>query len=147
MMIELLDYGPGQPDGLIPGAGTLTKIIEAMGQEEASYITLQVFLTFAGAGGTTIDVYLQTSLDNGQSWWDVIHLGVLAATVEKAASIRKYIAQSAPARLAAVDGTLALDTVYDGFFGQTWRIKYVIVGTYAADNTFRTNIFVEKLRS
>src|SRR5215208_4353107 len=135
---QVKSYGTGLPDGNIPAAGTVTHADIILGNPEIDYIALQLVLGFTTAGGTTIKLYLQTSFDNGATWWDVICIFGGVATITKAAAIKRGIASAV--RTAAVDGTLADDTIFDGFFGSKWRVKQVIAGAYAADNTFK--IFV-----
>src|SRR5262249_46594568 len=88
-----------------------------------------------GSGGTTADVYIQTSFDGGVTWSDAIHFAQLAL-----ASAR-FIAAVGQAGLgpavAGTDGTLAVNTVTAGMFGSLWRVKYVTVGTYAGNTTLR----------
>jgi hypothetical protein len=147
MQLNVVQYGTGRKDGVIPAAGTYTITVpfEAIGQEEISYIAMQAFLDFVGAGGTSIDAFLQTSIDNGAKWRDVMNLQVLAADVEKADAINKYIAATLVS--AASDGALAANTKVNGLFGNKWRVKLIIVGAYAADNFYTLDLHIQKLRS
>lgn len=138
-------YGPTSPTS-IPAAGQLTFEDEFLGfgQQEVDYITMQVFLDFVTAGGTSIDAFLQTSFDDGITWRDVANLQVLAADVVKVAAINKYIA--AAVLTAASDGALAINTIVNGVFGSRWRVRLIIAGAYAADNIYRLHVSGQKVR-
>lgn len=122
-----------------PAAGTVTQeITQHMGQGKTkSYVGVQSNL-LTPAGGTSIKVYLQTSFDDGVTWWDVACHAFLVAALVKASALSNAVA--AAVRTAAVDGTLADDTIFNGFFGLRWRLKVVTVGNYTGTSVFRVNI-------
>lgn len=83
-----------------------------------------------GAGGTDAIARVQTSVDGGLSWIDIVSLGFLTAASTKVSAVTTRIA---PAAQAAVytDGTLAVNTVIQGVLGDRLRLKYVTTGTYS----------------
>jgi len=89
-----------------------------------------------GSGGTTVNAYLQTSFDGGQTWCDVISFTQFALA---SARIVTNVVQAAVAPAAATDGTLAAASA-NALFGGWWRVKYVVVGAYAA-TTLRIDAF------
>ena len=61
------------------GAGTYTSD-EVSIQYGADVLAVQAVFTRAG-GGTTTDVFIQTSLDNGSTWIDIIQFALTTTTV------------------------------------------------------------------
>jgi len=90
--------------------------------------TLQATFTNQG-GGTSVTAYVQTSIDGGSNYFDIacFHFtatGNVIATVDGRKSI------TAPANL--TDGSLADNTVQEGFLGAQFRVKVTSVGTFTA---------------
>lgn len=139
----VVSYGPTNP---IPAAGTviLTDPFIGVGADELTYISMQVFFDVTTAGGTSINAYLQTTVDDGLIWQDVCDLQILAADVTKMGASSIYTA--VVVRTAASDGALAADTCASALFGTKWRMKLVIVGAYNADNIYRLHVDWQKLR-
>lgn len=90
------------------------------------------------SGGTTVDAYLQTSIDNGATWIDVAQFHFATA-----AGIRVYNLNSQTPVTAAytpTDGSLAANTSKDGILGNQLRVKYVTTGTYGGASTLSIDI-------
>ncbi len=90
-----------------------------------------------GSGGTSAKFYLQTSVDGGNTWYDV------AALAHTTASLRRIISIDAVAGgsvSTALDGALTDNTKIDGLVGDRLRIKYTTVGTYADDTTCKIDL-------
>lgn len=82
-----------------------------------------------GSGGTTIRVYLQTTLDQGTTpidIWSCLFGVVSEVAVENFSALTPKTTQVTP-----TDGTLADDTAIDGVLGDSFRLKVVSTGTYA----------------
>lgn len=94
-------------------------------------ITAQATFTF-GSGGTTVKAYLQTSVDNGDTWFDIISFAFAGTTIKTLYNL----SGNTPKTTAVVptDGTLTDNTSIDGLIGSLLRIKYVTTGTYASTN-------------
>lgn len=91
-----------------------------------------------GSGGTTIDAYVQTSLDAGVSWADVcnFHFTTAAANlIFNLSALTPVTTQYTP-----LDGTITNNTAKDGVLGSLWRVKYKSTGTYTGDNVLRVDI-------
>lgn len=89
--------------------------------------SLQARLSSA-AGGTSISVYIQTSLDQGQSWFDVACVGFTnTAGVQtlNVSGLDKAV-PAAPSNLALAPGT-----VVDGPLGDRLQAIVVSTGTYS----------------
>lgn len=114
-------------DFQVTTAGTQTGAVQT-GFSGIDAASLQVRLGY-GSGGTTIRVYLQTSLDQGQTWIDIA--AVLFTTaggvqVVNLSGLDKLTAWTTP-----TDGALADNTVLDGVLGDQLRAKIITTGTYA----------------
>lgn len=154
-MIEPVNYRNGN---LIPAAGTViigqggvaavsgaNDPFLAFGTQEPDYIAMQVAMTF-GAGGVSIDAYLQTTFDDGLTWIDIINLQVLAASVRKVAAVNKFLVAGTAGLVTVTDGALGANTVVNGTIGQKFRLKLILVGTYDAASTYRVNVIAQKIR-
>jgi hypothetical protein len=120
------------------GAGTYTSDGVSIPMA-ASVIACQA--TFArGGGGTTTDVFLQTSLDNGSTWVDIAQFALATTTVTKISALRPYIAMAA--NVTPTDGALSDNTILDGLIGDRLRVKTVVVGTYSGTSTLAVNICI-----
>ncbi|QAY96704.1 hypothetical protein CWB41_13990 [Methylovirgula ligni] len=80
-----------------------------------------------GSGGTSVTVYFQTSLDQGQTPIDIWALqftttpGTLAVNLDTAAL---------NAAITPTDGTLTAGDIVNGILGDRVRAKVVVVGEY-----------------
>jgi len=77
----------------------------------------------------TLNVYVQTSVDDGTTWRDVISFD--QATVSNITKFAQVSAKTAgaAATLATSDAALAAATTVQGPFGSRVRLKYVVGGT------------------
>jgi hypothetical protein len=112
----------------VPAAGTYLGPVVRL-DPAISYLVVEAQLVY-GSGGTTIDVYVQTSVDGGASWIDVMNFHMTTASFAKASAVVATTALAAGA--AVTDGSLASGTILSGLIGDRVRTKTVIVGTYAA---------------
>ncbi len=93
------------------------------------------FVRTAGAG--PLDVFLQTSLDEGLTWSDVAHLRYAAASRRSWVMLSNFVTFGA-AVLACGDGTLAVDTRLSGVVADLFRIRMDVVAGY--DATLRLDL-------
>ena len=101
-------------------------------------LSLQAQANFVyGSGGTTADVYVQTSFDGGATWADVMNFHFTTANLREVGAVNR---QTAVVPVAATDGSLASNTKNDGVFGTLWRVKLVTVGTYAGNTTVTVTV-------
>jgi hypothetical protein len=75
-----------------------------------------------GSGGTSVDVYLQTTHD-GANWRDIGHFGQLTTS-----TVRDIW------RASSSDSVLDADIQNPAPPLSWWRVRYVVVGTYAGTN-------------
>lgn len=98
----------------------------------ARYLVAQATFLY-GAGGTNATAYVQTSLDAGLSWIDLIAFQFTTSAGVKVASVTidaTTFAASAYVPLVPTDGTLTANTCVQGIIGDRFRLKYVTTGTY-----------------
>lgn len=92
---------------------------------------LVIQANFVGAsGGTSVDAYVQTSVDGGQTWTDIANFHFLTTPARKLFNLNgrtPVTTQATP-----TDGSLAANTAVDGLLGPQYRVKYTSVGVYSA---------------
>jgi len=97
-------------------------------------LSVQAVFTRAG-GGTTCDVFIQTSLDDGTTWVDIAQFAFTTTTATRIHGVRSAIALAA--NVTPTDGSLADNTILDGLMGDRVRCKYVTVGTYTGASSIK----------
>lgn len=104
------------------------------------YLAVQAIFLY-GAGGTTTDAYIQTSLDLGVNWIDVMNFHFTTAALSKVSAVVNSTALAAGATPA--DGALANNTILSGLLGDRIRVKYVTVGTYTGATSLALDAIVK----
>lgn len=105
----------------------------------SKYDAITIIGTLTGATGGALDVYLQTSYDDGTVWYDYIHFAQVADGAAAATFSVGIPAAGVTALTAVGKGTvgtpavaLAANTVVGGVWGDKMRAVYVAgVGTSA----------------
>jgi hypothetical protein len=109
-------------------AGVANTVVDiGMMPPGTKHISIHSNFTY-GSGGTTAKFYLQSSIDGGTTWFDVVALAHTTASLRRGISIALDVAG---ALVTATDTTLADNTKIDGIAGDRMRLKYTTVGTYA----------------
>ena len=93
------------------------------------YLTAEAVFLY-GADGTSVKAYVQTSLDGGDSWIDIMSFAFTTSAATKVSATTTGIAPASQA-LAPSDGSLADNTIIQGVLGDRIRLKYVTTGTYS----------------
>lgn len=114
--------------GTSPSSATTSAGTKIAGSLEACE-SLTIVATLTGATGGTLDVYLQTSFDQGTTWYDFAHFAQVAGA---AAAITKHWhvgrqVQSATGATTIGSGTspaLAANTILGGGWGDMMRVVY-----------------------
>jgi len=95
-----------------------------------------------GGGGTTIDVFIQTSFDNETTWIDIMHFDFLVTAGTRIMKVREETAIVAD--VTPTDGTGPADgTAISGIIGDHVRARIVTTGTYTATTTIDVWLRIE----
>ena len=91
-----------------------------------------------GSGGTSVAAYVQTSLDQGQSWIDIASFHFTTADSKKVVNLDS--GADSGSFVTTSDGELdggeaGTDGAVDGILGDRLRVKIDTVGAYAGDTT------------
>lgn len=116
-------------------AGTTTAVKDGFGDVTALTVTGQ--FTRIG-GGATVDVWVQTSIDQGLTWIDIANFHWTVASAAVAVNVSGLVSITAP--VAITDGALAANTVREGILGDRFRTKITSTGTYDAGSRVAINI-------
>lgn len=114
------------------------------GQSLPSGALLQGNFTY-GSGGTSVDAWVQTSIDGGGTWTDVANFHFTTASARFLYNLCSSTAVSAS--YVPTDGSLAANTAKDGLIGNLWRVKWTSVGTYAGNTTLRVDMISDGITS
>lgn len=126
---------------LLPSTGITANVAPtatpAVPIPNAEYLAVQATLTVASGGGT-IDVYVQTSLDGGVTWIDIMNFHFTTSTATKVSAVVTTTALAAA--VTPSDGSLASGTILSGLLGGYLRAKYTSGGTaYGAGTTLQVD--------
>lgn len=119
---------PALTIGAAVGVTTTTPVTGLVGMN--SLIVQCLFLY--GAGGTNVNAYIQTSLDGGTTWFDVMNFLHTTAALTRANAVTMNVSNGASpfAPIALTDGAMTSNTSTQGILGDRVRLKYVTTGTY-----------------
>ncbi len=106
-------------------AATATTPIK--GLRAMNYLAVEAIFLY-GAGGTTAKAYVQTSLDGGTTWFDIMCFSFTTAAASKISAV--VCSTALAAVVVPGDGALTNDTILSGLLGNMLRVKYVTTGTY-----------------
>jgi len=84
-----------------------------------------------GSGGTSLDVYVETTLDQGTTWVQVAHAHFTTASAQKLFNLSAETDQVD----AFTPAALANDKGQWGIFGDRWRARIITVGTYGGNTS------------
>jgi hypothetical protein len=90
--------------------------------------------TYVG-GGTDVKAWVQTSVDEGTTWIDVVNFAFTTSTAKKVAMVNNFAAQANV--VVPTDGTLANNTILNGILGNRLRVKITSTGTYTGATTLK----------
>lgn len=90
--------------------------------------SLQANFTY-GAGGTSLKVIWETSIDQGTTWVEVCRMAFATASEENIVNLSGLT----PKTTVVTPAVLSDDTCLDGIFGDRWRARILTVGTYTGN--------------
>ena len=93
------------------------------------------------SGGTSVKAFIQSSLDGGTNWFDVMLLSFLAASAIQVGNAT--VSANGPVA-GATDGGLASATP-NNIIGDLLRCKVVSVGTYAGGTSLVVSVETDQL--
>jgi hypothetical protein len=96
-----------------------------------------------GSGGTTVDAWVQTTLDGGGTWTDVCNFHFTTSSARAIANVSALTPVTTI--YTPTDGSLSSNTCKDGIVGQQWRTKVTTTGTYAGGTTLQVNVVTGRL--
>ncbi len=114
------------PTTTLAAAGTYTGEVSLLPSGAKTLAIQTVFVR--AAGGTTTKVYVQTSLDGGVTWVDIMQQAFATTTATKASAVKTDIAVAAG--VTPSDGSMSDNTILDGVLGDRIRVKFIVAGTY-----------------
>lgn len=123
----------------ITGALTAAAQTPVIGITPFKYLALQAKMA-VGAGGTSIDGWIQTSLDGGVTWFDVANFHFLTTPGTKISAVVWDPATPFTAGTTPGSGALAANTVLNGILGDRIRALITTVGTYSGGTTFAIDV-------
>lgn len=92
-----------------------------------------------GSAGTTVKVWIQTSLDGGGSWVDIANFAFLLASLRTVHTVIIPAVVATRTNVTPLDGSLADNLIQDGILGDQIRAKLTTTGTYAGGTTLNVN--------
>lgn len=104
---------------------TSTPILYLAGMK---YLAVQAVFNY-GSGGTDLTLHVQTSLDEGTTWVDVMAFNFTTSAATKISAV--HVNTALGAAITPTDGTLTDNTILNGLLGDRLRVKYTSTGTYA----------------
>lgn len=100
-------------------------------------VCVQANFTYDSAGAT-VNAWLQTSLDGGNTWVDVAQFAFTTASGRFVFNLNGQT--SVTTEYVPTDGTLAANTSKDGILGNQFRVKYQTTGTYGGASSLSIDI-------
>lgn len=97
-----------------------------------SYLVCEAIFTY-GSGGTTAKAWVQTSLDGGVTWIDIMSFAFTTATASKVSAV--VVSTALAAGITPGDAALADNTILSGLLGDRIRVKVTTTGTYGGNTT------------
>lgn len=86
-----------------------------------------------GSSGTSCKVWIQTTLDQGQTWLDIANFAFTTASATKVINLSGLTPVTTA--IMPTDGSMADNTVQDGVLGSALRAKITTTGTYAGSTS------------
>lgn len=105
---------------------TTTPITKLAGMK---YLVVQGTFAYT-SGGTNAKFWVQTSIDGGTTWMDIICLYYTTADKVNYYSVAVNIGANALEDKAQQDGALEVNGTTTGLLGDRLRLKYTTTGTY-----------------
>lgn len=116
----------------LTAAGTQTSDETTVDLEGLLALCMQARLVY-GSGGTTLKLYVQTSLDQGATWIDIAC--IVFGLASEVAALNFSALTPKTSKVTPTDAALTDNTAVDGILGDRFRCKAVSTGTFAGSTT------------
>lgn len=107
-------------------------------------LTIQAALTYV-SGGTTTDVYVQTTLDGGVTWTDIANFHFTTSSARKIVNLTARTPVTS--QVTPGDGAMSSNTAQDGVLGPLFRTKVTTTGTYSGGTSLRVDVHSDQIAS
>lgn len=107
-----------------PQSSAYTPITDLDGISSATIVARFAY----GSGGTSLIARIQTTLDGGQTWYDVARFDFAMAPVTRCATISGLQSQGVASLV-----SLAAEGINDGLLGNMFRVVIDSTGSYAGN--------------
>ncbi len=122
-------------------AGTVTSAAQVVGYRHGvRALGMQVNFT-GGAGGTSVDVTIQTSIDGGGTWIDIWHCTQFVNTPARRCAAFAF---QSPTADVPVSGALGTPATTRALMGGHLRAVAVVVGSYTS-TLVQVDVYTEQL--
>jgi hypothetical protein len=117
-------------DGAVTAAVTSPVQLQS---DHPESLLLQGNFTY-GSGGTTVNAWVQTSVDGATTWIDIANFSFTTTSGRQVYNLSGLTSQLTA--IVPKDGTLTTPA-QDGILGSLFRVKYTTTGVYAGGTTLR----------
>ncbi len=118
-------------------AGSVQEVVSGLyGMKELSVEANFVY----GSDGTTVKVWIQTSLDGGANWIDIMSFAFTTTSLRKIHTVVMPAVVATRTNVTPGDAALTDNTILDGILGDRIRAKVTTTGTYATSTTLDVNM-------
>ena len=101
-------------------------------------VTLEAIFTYVASAATTVDAWVQTSIDAGVTWYDVANFHYTTASAVQYQNVSNTAINTSTALTSL---TLSSSTSINGFLGDRLRVVDTTVGTYGAGTQLTINAY------
>jgi hypothetical protein len=128
----------------IPIAAPVTGFVSSPLKLPAAPRNLVIDAEFTyGSGGTTVDAWVQTSIDGGKTWVDIAQFHFTTSSgsaIVNLSSLTPHTTQIVP-----TNGSLMANTVVDGSLGPQFQVLLTTTGTYAGGTALAIAVSTDQL--
>lgn len=110
--------------------GSIQTVYKGFSSPQA--MTLQAKFTYVASAATSVDAYVQTTID-GVNWIDIAEFQFTTASATKVVNLSGLSTVTTPT--AITSGSLTANTTQQGVLADWYRVVVTSVGTYGAGTT------------
>lgn len=106
-----------------------------------AYLVVQAIFVVGSFAGATVDAFIQTSLDGGATWIDIMNFHFTTTSATKLSGVVGTVAVAAA--VVPGDGALAANSILNGVLGDLFQLKVVSTGNYGVGTTLAVNAYMK----